>query len=412
MKFLIYGLNYHPELVGIGKYTGELAQALAQKGHHVSVVTAPPYYPKWRLAEGNHAWQYTLEKSPNLRVTRCPLWVPKQPTGLRRIIHLISFAIGSSPVLFMEARKKPDLILAVAPALLSAPAAAMAGKIFSIPTWLHIQDFEVEAAYKLGILDQRKHITGYRLLSLVEKEIYMQFGRISSITHSMVRHLQAKGVSPAKTVFFPNWVDVDQIWPTIGKNGYHAQLGLDEACTTVLYSGSMGNKQGLEVVLETARRFEANLKLQFVLCGEGPAKPAIQAAAQGLSNVHFLPLQPPEKLNQVLNMADIHVLPQKRSAADLVMPSKLLGMLASGRPIVAGCAAGSELYEVISKVGVVVAPEDSEALTGALVSLAGDTAKQKDLGTRGRAYCIAHFDKETVIDQFICDAEKFCSCLL
>ena len=408
MNFLIYGLNFYPELVGIGKYTGELAQTLVEKGHNVSVVTAPPYYPYWRVPEGYQSWKYSVEREAVLQVIRCPLWVPKKATGLRRMAHLLSFALSSIPALLSNARKRPDLIFAIAPALAAAPAAALTGRIFNIPTWLHIQDFEVEVAFNLGIINQDRLFAGYKILRLIECEIYRHFDRVSSIANSMLRRLKERGVSSQQIVFFPNWVDINQILPEIGGNGYRSELGINDKCTVVLYSGSMGNKQGLEVILETARRLKAERQLQFVLCGEGQAKHDLQNGARDLENIHFLSLQPTEKLSQLLTTADIHILPQKRGAIDLVMPSKLLGMLASGRPVVAGCTSGSELFDIISLVGRVVPPEDSEALAETLVSLLYDLEKRKELGAQGRAYCVRHFAKDEIIDRFIREAEKLC----
>ena len=117
MKILVYGLNFKPELVGIGKYTGELVDSLIIKGHQVTVITSPPYYPAWRIGQGYRAGRYTTEESYNLKVIRCPLYVPRRVSGIKRIIHLLSFAITSAPVVQREAKQKPDLILVIAPAI-------------------------------------------------------------------------------------------------------------------------------------------------------------------------------------------------------------------------------------------------------------------------------------------------------
>ncbi|MFG6657439.1 glycosyltransferase, partial [Scandinavium sp. M-37] len=92
MKILVYGINYSPELTGIGKYTGEMVEWMAQEGHEVRVITAPPYYPEWQVGERYSAWRYRREEGA-ATVWRCPLYVPKQPSTLRRLIHLGSFAL-------------------------------------------------------------------------------------------------------------------------------------------------------------------------------------------------------------------------------------------------------------------------------------------------------------------------------
>src|SRR5208337_1159331 len=102
MKILIHGINFVPELAGIGKYTGEMALWLAKRGHEVRVVTAPPYYPEWCVEKGFSSWRYQRENIGNVVVFRSPLFVPRQPNTITRLMHLISFAIGSTPQMIRQ----------------------------------------------------------------------------------------------------------------------------------------------------------------------------------------------------------------------------------------------------------------------------------------------------------------------
>jgi colanic acid biosynthesis glycosyl transferase WcaI len=135
----------------------------------------------------------------------------------------------------------------------------------------------------------------------------------------------------------------------------------------------------------------------FVICGDGLMKPDLEAAVAGLSNVRLLPLQPADRLAELLGMADIHLLPQSPDAADLVLPSKLSGMLASGRPVIATCRADTEISEIVSQCGLVVAPQDSTALARAVGRLADDKPMRLELGRRARALAEANFDREAVL---------------
>ena len=101
MKILFYGINFAPELTGIGKYTGEMAQWFAEQGHEVRVITAPPYYPAWKVSEG-YQNAYVTEQWNGVTVYRTPLWVPAQPNGVKRLVHLASFALSSLPTLFKQ----------------------------------------------------------------------------------------------------------------------------------------------------------------------------------------------------------------------------------------------------------------------------------------------------------------------
>ena len=152
MKILLYGINFSPEVVGIGKYTGEMATWLAAQGHEVRVITAPPYYPAWRVAPGFSAARYSRSRVDGATVFRTPLWVPAQVSGAKRLLHLLSFALFSFPALLAQWSWRPDVVWVVAPALTCAPGACLFARMRGTKAWLHIQDFEVDAAFDLGIL--------------------------------------------------------------------------------------------------------------------------------------------------------------------------------------------------------------------------------------------------------------------
>ena len=87
MKIIIYCLNFKPEIVGTGKYNGELADYLYRRGYEIRVITAPRYYPEWETSYNN----YHIEKNSEYKIFRCPLYLPKSLNGLKRILHLFSF---------------------------------------------------------------------------------------------------------------------------------------------------------------------------------------------------------------------------------------------------------------------------------------------------------------------------------
>ena len=115
MRVLIHGINYFPELTGIGKYTGEMAQWLSEKGASVRVVTAPPYYPDWKIGDGYSGSKYTFDNIDGIDVWRCPLWIPKEKTGFKRVLHLLSFAASSFPIMLRQIFWKPDVLIVVEP---------------------------------------------------------------------------------------------------------------------------------------------------------------------------------------------------------------------------------------------------------------------------------------------------------
>jgi colanic acid biosynthesis glycosyl transferase WcaI len=335
-------------------------------------------------------------------VWRAPLWVPQSPRGITRILHLLSFAVTSFPVVLCQALWRPDLVMTVAPAFVCAPAALLTARLCGAHAWLHMQDFEVEVAFEMGML---KGKLLQRLVLRMERWVLRRFDCVSSISSRMVERLLQKGVSQQRVRYFPNWVDISHIKPASKSQTYRSQLGIAPDATVVLYSGSLGGKQGLMVIPEAASLLAARRDIVFVICGDGVMKPSLEAASGELPNIHLIPLQPFERLGELLCMADIHLLPQSLEAADPVLPSKLSGMLASGRPVIATVLAGTEIDSIVSKCGLVVPPQDGVALAEAICRLADDVQTRLELGIRARAYAEANFERDLILQRIFGPAE-------
>lgn len=406
MKILIYGINYLPELTGIGKYSGEMAEWLSQQGHDVRVVTAPPYYPQWNVSSDYSSFFYRREHINGVQVWRCPLYVPKQPSGLKRILHLASFALSSFPIMLSQIFWRPNIILVIEPALFCAPTTLMTAWLCRARSWLHVQDFEVDAAFDLGILSSSR-LQGFVLK--VESWLMNRFSHVSTISEQMIHRLEEKGIRTEQQILFPNWVDIDHIYPLESPGTYRKQLAIPISNTVFLYSGNMGEKQGLEIIIEAARTLLEYENISFVMCGHGAAFSRLHVLAEGLDNIHWLPLQPLEKLNDLLNMADVHLLPQRADAADLVMPSKLTGMLASGRPVLATALEGTQIARVLESKGVIVPPESVDAFVSAILELVESTERRQDFGKNARDYAVAHLGRDAVLGQFEGDLKKVVS---
>ena len=170
--------------------------------------------------------------------------------------------------------------------------------------------------------------------------------------------------------------------------------------TVALYSGNISHKQGLDVVIDAARRLAGRGDLVFVIAGEGPKRREIACAAEALPNVVMQGLQPDIMVGELLSMADIHLLPQIEGAADLVLPSKIGNMLASGRPVVATARRDTGIAAELEGCGAVVPPSDPAALALAIEALAGDPGKRKTLGENGRAFATTRWAKRAVVDAF------------
>ncbi|MDX6021762.1 colanic acid biosynthesis fucosyltransferase WcaI [Scandinavium sp. V105_16] len=404
MKILVYGINYSPELTGIGKYTGEMVEWMAQQGHDVRVITAPPYYPEWQVGEHYSAWRYRREEGA-ATVWRCPLYVPKQPSTLKRLIHLGSFALSSFFPLMAQRRWKPDRIIGVVPTLFCTPGMRLLAKLSGARTLLHIQDYEVDAMLGLGMAGKGKGRKVAKLASRFERSGLHNVDNVSTISRSMMNKAQEKGVAADKVIFFPNWSEVARfrdVNPT-QVVVLREQLGLPADRKIILYSGNIGEKQGLENVIAAAEQLQDKPWL-FVIVGQGGGKARLEkrVAECGLTNVRFFPLQSYEALPALLKMADCHLVIQKRGAADAVLPSKLTNILAVGGNAVITAEADTELGQLCQAqpgIAVCVEPESVPALVDGIEQallmphhnvIAGEYAERT-------------LEKNSVLKQFIAD---------
>jgi colanic acid biosynthesis glycosyl transferase WcaI len=376
-NILLYGMNFAPEIAGVGKYTGEIADYLTGQGASVTVVTTPPHYPGWSVRDG-YSNAYSTERKKDMTIVRVPLFLKENMGGIWRLIAPLSFAATSAPVVLWRILKdRPQFVICVEPTLFAAPLAILAAKAVGARTVLHVQDLEVDAAFAVGHL---KSVNWLKKAAYVfEKYTLKGFDRIITISERMSAKLAQKTGKPEQVAIVRNWVDLEHIYPLGRKSAYRQELGYADDDFVVLYSGNIGAKQGLDTLLDAAVSLKNHQKIKFVIAGEGPAKRGLVERYGDLANVAFLPFQPYDKFNEFMNLASLHALPQERGAADLVLPSKLGGMLASGAPVVVTADEGTELANFLGDSAIITPPGDAEALSRAIEQASkGDREEWKD----------------------------------
>jgi len=282
----------------------------------------------------------------------------------------------------------------LAPALLSVVTAWLAAKCAGAQLWIHVQDFEVEAALATGLMDQRGLAS--RLARWIEARLLRLGDRVSSISPQMCARLRDKGIAPERVFKMRNWSDARFAADPAGAQEIRAAWGLGTR-TVALYSGNIARKQGIEILVEAARLLRQRDDLVFVICGEGPNRAELERLAHGLGNVQLHDLQPAEQMGAMLTMADLHLLPQIAGAADLVLPSKLTNMLASGRPVAATTEPGTGLYAEVDGCGVISPPGNAAALAAAVARLADNPEERARLGAAAKARAAQRWSKDAII---------------
>lgn len=405
MRLIVVSVYYAPDLISTCKYSTEMCEWLAEQGHDVTVITAPPFYPSWHVRDGYRAWFFLSEVLNGVRVLRCPCYIPSNPNGLKRMLHMLSFGLSSALALLVCVFRRPDAIVCVQP-FTSAFPSWFAARICGAAAWMHIQDFEMELAATLGLLP--RWLTNN--MNAFEGWMLRRFDRVSTISDAMMFKLAAKGVPQQRSIMFPNWVDESAIHPLDDEPLLRRELGYGLEDCVCLYSGNMARKQGLDLLLSAAVLCSDAQHIKFLLCGEGPTRRDLEtlATSMKLTNVTFSDLQPTDRLNELLNTADIHLLPQKADVADLVLPSKLTGMLASGRPVVATARTGTDLACIVTQCGRVVPPGSAVLLVAAIKELADSPNLRLRLGMAARKFAEENFGKVRILKTFEQDLKMCC----
>jgi colanic acid biosynthesis glycosyl transferase WcaI len=287
-------------------------------------------------------------------------------------------------------------VVLVVPTLLAAPIALLTARLAVAVSWLHVQDFEVEAGFATD--QMRGDGCLARLALAYERKCIGGFDQVSSISPEMCAKLIEKGRKPETVHEVRNWAELIEVKPS-QESVFRQRWGITTP-HVALYSGSIARKQGIEIIVDVARRFQDWTEVTFVICGNGPNRGDLEQAARDLTNIRFHDLQPKEDLAELVNLATIHLLPQRRDAADLVLPSKLTNMLASGRPVIAGAAPGSGLAREVEGCGLAVEPESVDALENAIRLLMTDTDLHATFSAEARRRSEERWSRKAIIGNF------------
>lgn len=401
MRILIHGINYSPDLTGIGKYTGEMGAWLVKQAHEVDVITAMPYYPQWKKNPAYKGKIWFTETVAGAKVKRCPLYIPEHVDGKKRMIHEFSFLLSSSVYWILALFKSYDVIFTPYPPLIIGFWPRVYKLFHPKATWVfHIQDLQVDAARELGLIKNKK------LLHVLEKiELYWlrKADYVSSISAGMKHKILSKGVAEARYLMLPNWAEVDVIKPLTKTESLRNALGIDPSKKVVLYSGNLGEKQGVDLIVHAAKHFSTNDNLLFVIAGDGASKERLQkhASENHVKNILFMDLQPYNKLAAFLAIADIHLVLQKKSAADLVLPSKFMSILSAGGVAIVTAEPGTTLYEMIDANGLayICEPENEEAFTSLIEKVVQDDTSH--IALNARKYAEAHLGIDSILGKFV-----------
>ena len=398
MRILVIGINYAPEKTSVGPFTSGLCEHLTVKGHQVTVVTAFPYYPEWRIWDGYRGSLHRREIMNGVVLHRVAHYVPYKASRLmERLAYDLTFTLSAfAAALFLG---KCDVIYCSCPPPTVALAAYVLSKIRGVPYVIKLTDLASDAALATGIL---KEGLAFRMARTLEGFLYRKARTVVCLCQGFIDKLRTRGVPAEKFHLIPDWGDTERIRQVDSDGTFRSVNGFRGEQFLILHSGNMGKKQNLINVVKAAEWSQGEKEFVWVLVGQGEDLPALKLAAERAPNLSILPLQPAEAMPQMYAAADVLLLNQIAAMEDAVIPCKLLTYMAAGRPIIAAVSPNSEAARVIrlANCGVIVAAEDPEALSIAVRSLKHDPDLRRELGANARAYAEKHFTKASVLEAY------------
>lgn len=384
------GLNFAPEDSAIGLYSSEWVNQLESDGHNVTVVTGFPYYPQWSVfKQYKNKPRFLQEYIGGTKILRYRQYVPQAPTFFKRIVHIIDFTVGSLFNLFKI--KKCDLVIAVVPFTTSAFLGWIQKKRFNSKFWIHIQDFELDAA--LQSKKEPKVGPAFSLMFRLESWLFRKPDIVSTISYSMIDTLRKK--SNSSSFYLPNWVNPDAINPVTANSHRY----INSSKIVLLYSGNIGEKQDWNSFVEFCNDINQN-NYEIIIVGDGSKKNWLLERTMHLPNIKHYPPVPYSELSDLLCSVDIHLLFQKPDFLDLVMPSKVLGMMASAKPSLIIGHRESEINSVFksNNIGLYFDRYSKEVVIE-LDKISKQNSQMKEMGENARVYVIKNFSKDRILKQ-------------
>jgi glycosyltransferase involved in cell wall biosynthesis len=405
MRVLILSQYYKPEPV---PKPSELAESLRNRGHEVSVLTGYPNYPSGTLYEGYRLRFAEHTEIDGIPVVRAFEYPDHGTRAAGRIANYVTFMLSAPLASLMAPRC--DVIYVWHPPLTVGIAAAIIARLRRVAFVYDVQDIWPESAVLSGMLKPGPLV---RFMSWLERVVYRQADHILVTTDGARQNLVAKGVPEGKVSVMRHWID-DRVFTIVGEEARTVIRTREQWGDrfVVLFGGNVGLVQGLDTVIDAAAALPASSNTLVVIVGDGTDRQRLQSRVQALGleqRVQFLGRQPPESMPGFFAAADALLVHLKKSELSrLVIPTKTLAYLASGRPIIMAMEGAAAELVTTAAAGVAVPPDDAARLADAMEAMRRlSDVERTAMGARGMAYLSAHFTREVVIPEYEALLQRF-----
>ncbi len=387
MHVLILNQTFYPDVAATGQLMWDLARHLERRGHRITAVTSRNFYGTTRQHDLAHEWIGDIE------IHRLGGTALGKRNLLSRLLDFASFYLAAAR--HLQNHPLPDVVLSLtSPPMIST--LAMLQKQFRrrpdgsrVRLVYHMMDLYPEAAVASGLMrpgnpiDRALHRLTARALKLSDAVI--------TLGEDMRRRLErdySEAVIPRLIHVVQPWADGNALFPMAdAANPMRENLGLNGSFN-IVYSGNLGVAHDLDTMLAAMKLMRDDADARWVFIGGGKRFDLLQEQVRGagLANARFFPFQERDSLNESLNLADVHLVSQLPSFTGVVVPSKLFGILAVGKPTVMIGPADAECSRVVAAAdaGFIVANGDADTLVRRLRQLRNDPAQREAIGTRAR----------------------------
>jgi len=393
---LVLNRSFWPDIEATGQFLFELCEDLAKR-HKVMVIAGRSYYAK-EGKFGLFGISRREEKSgiSILRIRHTRFW---KGNLLGRLINWLTFAVFA---FLVALETNPRVVIVGTDPPFLGIIAMFLGKLKNVPFIYNCRDLFPDVAWGLGRLKKNSPLG--RLYDYMNIKAFCSARFVVCLGQSMKNRLIAKGVPDEKIKIIPDWVDTSLIRPILKKDNPFFKELIPEDKFVVMYSGNIGLSQDLDVILRASKAAKESDSFCLVFLGEGAAKDRIkkQAGSLGMKNVFFLPYQPKEMLSSSLGAANLHIVSLKKGMAGAVVPSKVYGVLAAGRPYLAITDEESEAARIVREYGcgLWAMPGDIERISYLLDWALNYPSDLEEMGRKARSVAEAKYDKNIVIKEW------------
>jgi glycosyltransferase involved in cell wall biosynthesis len=394
-RLLFINQYYWPDHASTAQHLADLAESLAARGYECHVLCSQSRYEPGEPAPPSH------EVHEGVHIHRVPATSLGRRSTITRMVDYLSFYTRA----VLKAARLPrfDAVITLTTPPIIGLIGTLLRRIKGTPHVYWSMDLHPDASLALGRMSRRNPLV--RGLAWLSDFVYRQADRVVVLGPYMADRVMMKRVRSERVASIPVWSRRDEIYPVDREaNPLRKSLGLEEKFVA-MYSGNLGLAHSCDEFIESARRLRDRQDIVFLYVGGGPRTVEVRQAMERerLCNIRLLDYMPRAELHRSLSLADVHLISMRPEMTGIVVPGKLYGVMAAGRPALFVGPAHCESADTIRRAGCgfTIAPGDVEGVVGAILKLAGDLTLARQMGQKGRIAFLANHEQNLCCYQWL-----------